>query len=140
MASKKSSVTQSDMTVKAFVAAALILAFVGGFFIARAKYKPQIEILTRMVNEKDEAMQKIKSNANKVMMKDGMVWLVEDGLVSEMNNEVVLRNGDKVMADGKVVKSDGTESTLQNGDAIDMEGNMMPNGGDETDTSGVREY
>lgn len=140
MASKKSSVTQSDMTVKAFVAAALILAFVGGFFIARAKYKPQIEILTRMVNEKDEAMQKIKSNANKVMMKDGMVWLVEDGLVSEMNNEVVLRNGDKVMADGKVVKSDGTESTLQNGDAIDLEGNIMPNGGDATDTSGVREY
>lgn len=140
MASKRSSGSQNDMTVKAIVALALVLAFVGGFFVARAKYKPQLQILTRMVAEKDEAMQKIKSNANKVMMKDGTMWLVEDGLVKEMESDVVLQNGDKVMMDGKVIKADGTETNLQNGDAMDMEGKMMPNGGAETNTSGAREY
>lgn len=137
MASKKSikNIDNSDATMKVIIVVALILAFVGGYMVARAKYKPQLLELSKMVSDKDQAMQKMKTEANKVMMKDGAMWVVENGLVKTMDADIMLKNGDKVTTEGKVVKSDGTESTLQNGDAVSMEGSLMPNGGANVDTA-----
>lgn len=106
----------------------LLLAFVAGFVVARAKYKPQILELNTMVIEKDQAITRMKADANKVMMKDDAMWVVENGIVKEMNEAVEFTNGDRVMSSGKVIKKDGTESVMMNGDAIDMDGNELEGG------------
>lgn len=110
------------------IIASLLVAFIAGFVVARAKYKPQLLELNKMILEKDEAMMRIKADSNKVMMKDDTVWVVKNGIVEEMNETVEFTNGDKVMPDGKVIKADGTESSMMNGDAIDMDGNELEGG------------
>lgn len=129
MASKKSvRTTDSDTTMKIFVAVALVIAFVGGYLIARAKYKPQLVELSKMVIDKDAALQQMKSNTNKIMMKDDKMWIVENGEVKEMDSDVMMPSGDKVMMDGKVKKADGNEMMMKNGEAIDMDGRIMMGG------------
>lgn len=133
MASKKTE-TQSDMTMKVIVIAAILFAFAAGYFAARAKYKPQLVELSKMVSDKDQAMQKMKADANKIVMKDGKMWIIENGMVREMDSDIMLPNGSKVTATGSVTTEDGKESMMQNGDAMDMEGKLMPNGGAEIET------
>ncbi len=127
MASKKSVHQQNDMTMKIVILVALVLAFIGGYFAARAKYKPQLVELSKMVSDKDQTMQKMKTEANRVLMKDGKMWIVENGMVNEMDSDIMMPNGTKVMTDGKVVTEDGTESMMKNGDAMDMQGKMLGN-------------
>src|SRR3989344_6974410 len=115
----------NDMTMKVMLVVALVIAFVAGYFVARAKYKPQLVELSKMIIDKDQAMEKIKSNANKVMMKDDKVWIVENGMARMMDSDTMMTNGDKVLQDGTVVKTDGTKTILKNGDAVDMNGRMM---------------
>ena len=128
MASKKSTKTDNDMTMKIFVAVALVIAFVGGYLIARAKYKPQLQELSKMVLDKDAALQQMKSYNNKIMMKDDKLWVVENGKVKEMDSDIMMPSGDKVMMGGKVMRADGTDIMMKNGDAIDMDGKMMSGG------------
>lgn len=127
MPKKKSVSTNNDMSMKVILVVALALAFVGGYLVSRARYKPQILELNKMVIEKDQALNKMKANSNKVMMKDGKMYVVKDGMVSELTDEVTMTNGDKVMSDGKVMKADGSESMMQNGESMDMDGKMMMN-------------
>lgn len=118
----------NDMTMKIFVAVALVIAFVAGYIVSRAKYKPQIEQLSKMVIDKDAALQQMKSNTNKIMMKDDKMWVVENGEVKQMDSDIMMPSGDKVMMDGKVMRADGTDVVMKNGDAIDMDGKMMSDG------------
>ena len=134
MASKKIG-TQSDMTMKVVIIIALLVAFIAGYFAARAKYKPQLVELSKMVSDKDQSMQKMKANANKIVMKDGKMWVIENGMVKEMDSDIMMPNGSKVSIDGKITGEDGKESMMNNGEAMDMTGKMMPNGGVDTDTS-----
>ena len=120
--------TNTDNRGKIIIIVGLLLAFVAGFVVARTKYKPQILELNKMITEKDQALSRLKADSNKVMMKDDTVWVVENGIVREMDESVVFTNGDKVMPDGKVMKKDGTESMMMNGDAIDMDGNEIDGG------------
>ncbi len=120
--------TNTDNRGKIIIIVGLLLAFVTGFVVARTKYKPQILELNKMITEKDQALSRLKADSNKVMMKDDTVWVVENGIVREMDESVVFTNGDKVMPDGKVMKKDGTESMMMNGDAIDMDGNEIDGG------------
>ena len=127
MASKKrTTVEQKDMTMKVVLVVALLVTFVAGYFIARAKYKPQIIELSKMVADKDGALQKFKSNANKVMMKEDKMWIVENGELREMDSDLMMTNGEKVTAEGEVVKADGSSVMMQNGDARDMNGKKLP--------------
>ncbi len=128
MATKKSAQKDNDMTMKIFIAVALVIAFVGGYLIARAKYKPQLQELSKMVLDKDEALQQMKSYNNKIMMKDDKMWVVENGKVKEMDSDVMMPSGDKVMMNGKVMRADGTDVMMKNGEAIDMDGKMMSDG------------
>ncbi len=82
MASKKNSAKNNDMNMKIVLFIAFVLAFIGGYFVARAKYKPQIIELTKMVADKDDSMKQMKANANKVEMKDGKMWVVENGIIA----------------------------------------------------------
>ncbi len=128
MASKKSTRTDNDMTMKIFVVVALVIAFVGGYLIARAKYKPQLQELSKMVLDKDAALQQMKSNSNKIMMKEDKMWVVENGEVKQMDSDIIMPSGDKVMMNGKVMRADGTDTIMKNGDAINMDGKMMSGG------------
>jgi len=124
MASKKNTAANSDMTIKVIILLSLVVAFVVGYFVARTKYKPQIKELTNMVEDKDNTMQKMKADANKIVMKDDVIWIVEDGMISEMDSEKMLLNGDKVTLEGKIIKSDKSEFMMSNGDEIGMDGVM----------------
>lgn len=131
---KKKITDNNDMSMKVILVVALALAFVGGYLVARARYKPQILELNKMVMDRDQSLNMMKANANRVMRKDDKVYIVKDGIVSEVTEDVTLNNGDKVMMDGKVVKKDGSESMMQNGDSMDMDGKMMTN--DNSDQTG----
>ena len=130
MAAKKNSSPSKNnyMTMKVMLVVALVIAFVAGYFVARARYKPQLVELSKMIIDKDQAMEKIKSNANKVMMQDNKMWIVENGMAKMMDNDTMMTNGDKVFQDGTVIKTDGTKTVLKNGEAIDMNGRMMTTG------------
>ncbi len=125
MANKKKTATNNDMSMKVVLVVALALAFIGGYLVSRARYKPQILELNKMVLDKDQALNKMKANSNKVMMKDGTMWVVKDGILGPLEEEMEMTNGTKVMPDGKVLKADGSESMMQNGESMDMGGNMM---------------
>lgn len=135
MAAKKSSTKNNDMTMKLVIFGALAFAFAGGYLVARAVYKPQLINLANMVAEKDVKMQKMKADANRIIMKDGKMWMVENGMVSLMDSDIVLPNGTKVTSMGKITMENGEESMMKNGDAIDMEGKYMQNGGADVNTS-----
>lgn len=116
--------TNNDMTKNIIIFVALLVAFVGGYVFARAKYKPQILELNKMVMERDNTMSAMKANANKIMMKDGKMWVIKDGVATQMANDTIMKNGTKVMMNGKMMQ-DGKEVDLRNGDSLDMEGKMM---------------
>lgn len=138
MAKKSSNDSMSkDSQMKIVVLIALVAAVAVGYMIARAKYKPQIRELSNMVSEKDKTVQKLKTNSNKLIMKDGAMWVMENGDVKEMTAEIVLSNGDKATMDGKVVKSDGTNSQLQNGDSVTMDGEIVVKPTEATEESGM---
>lgn len=138
MASKKNTASNSDMTMKVVIVIALAVAFVVGYFVARTKYKPQIKELTKMVADKDSSMQKMKADANKVFMKDDIIWIVEDGLISEMVSDKMLSNGDKATLEGKIIKSDKSEVMMSNGDEVGIDGVMRKN--NTTDENDSQEF
>ncbi len=121
MASKKT-VENNDMTMKIVLVVALVITFVGGYLVARAKYKPQILELNKMIADKDMTMEKMKSDANRVVMKDNAIWVIQNGVMSVLENEMTFTNGDKVNFEGKITQKDGKEILLQNGDSINMDG------------------
>lgn len=127
MASKKKVSTSTDNSMKVILIVSLALAFVAGYLVSRARYKPQILELNKMVIEKDTTISDLKANANKVMREDDVMWIVEDGLVRELKEEVTLSNGYVVKPDGKVMKGDGSEMMLQNGESMGMDGEMIKN-------------
>lgn len=125
MAKKNKDTMDSDMQMKVIVICALIIAFCIGFFVARLRYKPQLVELTKMVQDKDAALQQIQSENNHISMKDGKMWVVENGNAKEMTGNVSLLNGDSVESNGKVMRQNGSEEMLQNGESIDMSGNII---------------
>jgi hypothetical protein len=132
MASKKSTKANSDMQMKIAVIIALLIAFVGGYLIARAKYKPQIIELAKMVTDKDTALSQMKSNANKVMMEGDKMFVVENGMVKPMDSDIMMTNGDKVSTSGEITKSDGSTDMMHNGDSMDMNGKMLQDTQDQS--------
>lgn len=115
----------NGMKIKIIILVALLVAFAGGYLVARAKYKPQILTLSNMVDSKSAEMEQIKDNANKVMMNDTKMWVVKDGIVTEMTEVVTLSNGYKVAPDGIVTVTDGTTMQLEENEALDMDGNPI---------------
>ncbi len=140
MANKKSVAANNDMTMKVVLVVALVIAFVGGYLVARAKYKPQILELTKMVMDKDQTIEKLKADANRVVVKDGVVWVIQNGLMSQLENEMTLNSGDKVNSEGKVIRKDGTEVMLQEGDSADMEGNIVKSADEEMESEDAQSF
>jgi hypothetical protein len=136
MASKKSTVQDKDKSMKIMLVIALVIAFAGGYLVARAKYKPQILELNKMVADKDMTMEKMKSDANRVVMKDGAIWVIQNGVMSALDHEMSFTNGDKINSKGKITQKDRKEVLLQDGDSVDMDGNVSHNADKEMKAEG----
>ncbi len=122
MASKDSE--NEGMSSKVIVLILLVVAFAGGYLIARAKYKPQIVELSNMAQEKAKEAHEVTVSASKVMMKDGQIWLVEKGVANVLDANIMFSNGDKVMMDGMILRADGTETMMEEGQSMDMNGKL----------------
>jgi hypothetical protein len=66
------------------------------------------------------------SSKKMVMMQDGKVVIMRNGISKTVMNYTPLSNGTKVMSDGTVVKKDGTKTMLNEGEHINMAGEIMP--------------
>ncbi len=123
---------QMNKNMMTWVIVALIVGAVLGYFGARAKYKPQIDQLTKMVNEQKAKMEKMAKEAMMMsvgyVMKDGKMMVEEGGKMTAMTQDVTLKNGEKVITDGTVVKTDGSKMQLKEGQSIWQDGTMMENG------------
>lgn len=124
MASKKAS-SNKDSSMKVILVVALALAFIAGYLVSRARYKPQILDLNKMVMERDESIKMMKASVNRIMKHDDTLWMIEDGILREVEEEVTLSDGSVVGLDGTVTRKDGSQVMLQNGDSIGMEGTML---------------
>ncbi|MBB2147433.1 DUF6799 domain-containing protein [Pedobacter gandavensis] len=72
---------------------------------------------------KTHKMSKAKDH---IMMKDGKMWVMKNGMHTEMKETMTLPNGTMVMTDGMVKMKDGKTMMMKNGNSIDMMGKMMP--------------
>lgn len=117
--------SNNSMNPKIIAIILIIAAFGTGYLIAWNIYKPQINELTKLASEKASEATKIKTSANKVMMKDGVVWLVDEGIADELDVDLMLSNGDRIMMDGTIKKDDGAMSKMEEGDILDMNGQKV---------------
>ena len=69
---------------------------------------------------------KVSKPKDHIMMKDGKMWVVKNGVRTEMKEDMPLSNGTMVMMDGTVKMKDGKTKMMKNGSSIDMMGRMMP--------------
>lgn len=122
MASKSS---ENGMNSKLVILILLVISYAAGFYTARLRYKPVINETRNMVYDKAKEADAVKMSANKVMMKDGMVWLVEKGVATELDANIMFSNGDKVMIDGSIVRADGKTEMMKEGQEMDMNGKLM---------------
>ncbi|MFO7655807.1 MAG: DUF6799 domain-containing protein [Bacteroidales bacterium] len=63
-------------------------------------------------------------HADGVMMLDGKVLKVENGLITTLDHEMTMSNGTTVTSDGNYTIKNGTKTMLQEGQHMDMAGNM----------------
>lgn len=57
---------------------------------------------------------------DRVVMKDGELFIIKNGETSKMDKEVVFPSGTVIQVDGTVKKKDGTQVKLQNGQYIEI--------------------
>lgn len=58
--------------------------------------------------------------SDRVVMKEGQLWIIKNGETSKMDKEVVFPSGTIIQVDGTVKKKDGTQVKLQNGQYIEI--------------------
>ena len=58
------------------------------------------------------------------VFKNGKVWQVKSGNVTELTKDATLASGAVVKTDGKVVSKDGQAVALKDGQYIDVDGNV----------------
>lgn len=104
------------------VVIALAIGFLGGYFIARTKYKAQISIISSMVAEKAAEVDTLKASNNRIIMVNGEMMVEKDGDITKMDKDLELSNGTKVSIDGTVEKKDGTNTMMRDGDSMMMNG------------------
>ena len=59
-----------------------------------------------------------------VMMRNGRMIIISDGITKTMSQPTLMTNGNQVMMDGTVSRKDGTKTKLNEGDFMDHSGNV----------------
>lgn len=122
---KKNTPAKANSTAVWTIILCLAIGVVAGFLLARARYKPQLQITHDMVLEKVQEVDALKSRMNRLMMVNGRMLRMKDGEVTELNEDATLNNDTKVTTDGKIVQPDGTTTMMKNGDSMGMDGMMF---------------
>jgi len=63
-------------------------------------------------------------NNQSVEMKDGKLWLSQDGKITLLSREIIL-GGSRVSTDGTVELKEGKKITLKNGDKVTSDGVLI---------------
>lgn len=74
-------------------------------------------------NTRDE-MQKGKVMTDRVLMREGKLWLQQGGKTTLIENDYPLLNGIVIMKNGSVKTKDGKIVKLKEGDMVDMNGKV----------------
>lgn len=122
---KKTASAKTNSTAVWTIILCLAIGGVAGFLLARARYKPQLQITHDMVLEKVQEIDSLKSRMNRLMMVNGRMMRMKDGDVTELNEDTTLNNDTKVTIDGKIIKPDGTTTMMNDGDSMGMDGMML---------------
>lgn len=117
-------------TIVAIALVALILGFIGGFTVARQRYKPLLQANSDAIIQKDAEINKLNAQAMEVekaktadtsttyMIKEGKMMVEKEGLTDAVSKDVTLADGTKVMVNGTVMKKDGTKIKLSEGESF----------------------
>lgn len=121
----------SDLSMKIalIIIVMLLVGFIGGYFLAKAKYVGKIRDISVMFSNKDTQLQMmLKGQPDKVMMQNGKMMMTKNGRVDELEDPVTLKDGTRVMPDGSYQRPGKDVMMMQNGDVFDMNGTMMQYG------------
>lgn len=113
------------MSTKLIVIVLVGIAFIAGFFVARARYKPQISTLSTMVIERDDKISFLNNLKNRLTLRGGELVKIKDGEMMTVEEDVLLSDGTKVTVEGVVVRPDGEKEKLDEGGSIFMDGMIV---------------
>lgn len=121
---KKSGINKNNVAMW-MAAIALGIGFLGGYFMARTKYKAQIVIISNMVAQRDTMINSLKEKANRVMMVNGEMMMERDGEVGRMVKSISTSDETTIDIDGKVTKKDGSQTMMKDGDSMMIDSQVL---------------
>lgn len=113
------------MSTKVMIIVFIGIAFLAGYVISRARYKPQINSLNTMVIERDDKISFLNNLRNRFVFRNDELLQIQDGEMTAVQEDVLLSNGTKVTTDGMVIKSDGDTVQLNPNDSVFMDGTIV---------------
>jgi len=117
--------SKSTMSTKLMIIVVLAAAFVGGYLIARERYKPQIKELSSMVIDRDDKITYLNNLRNRLFLKDGELMQNKDGEVITISETVMLTDGSKVNTIGEITRANGEKENLEGGEILFMDGTVV---------------
>lgn len=121
--------SEHALKISLIIIGMLVVGFVGGYVLAKARYVGKIHDISVMFSNKDAQMNMmLKGQPDKIMMQNGRVMMTKNGSVNEIEDPVTLKDGTKVMPDGSYQRPGEDVMMMQNGDVFDMNGQMMQYG------------
>jgi len=113
------------MSTKVMIIVFIGIAFLAGYVISRARYKPQINSLNTMVIERDDKISFLNNLRNRFVFRNDELLQIQDGEMIAVQEDVLLSNGTKVTTDGMVIESDGDTVQLNPNDSVFMDGAIV---------------
>jgi len=114
-----------SMSIKIAVIVGIGIAFLAGYLVSRARYKPQIADLSTMVIERDDKIATLNNLRNRIVFRNNELSQIKDGEKIVFEDAVLLTDGTKVTVKGEVLRTDGEKEKLNEGDTIFMDGTLM---------------
>ncbi|OIP57922.1 MAG: hypothetical protein COX79_02905 [Candidatus Levybacteria bacterium CG_4_10_14_0_2_um_filter_36_16] len=121
---KKSETNKNNVTML-ILAISLAVGFLGGYFMARTKYKAQLVIVSEMVSQRDTIINSLKAKSNRVMMVNGEMMMEKDGEVRRMEKSISTADETTVDINGSVTKKDGSQTMMKDGDSMMIDSQIL---------------
>ena len=125
MAKKSKKAGSGNSAIVWAVLISLVIGLVAGYMIAKVRYTAKIAIISEMVAARDNMIQSIRGQYNKVSMNDGQMMVVTNGKEAMMTENMTLGDGTKVTMEGYYQRPNQEQVMLNNGESLDMMGNLI---------------
>ncbi len=106
-------INQNWNNMKKIIVVAMLIVTSFGAFAYTASPKVSVDYIQEKTKLKDG-----------VTMKDGQMYLIKDGEMTEMLKAVIMSNGTKVLTNGEGFFKNGESFKLENGDVVYMNGKI----------------